>query len=691
MKLTPIVRWDEVDYSIIEKTELLPRKKGGNKSDNKWWYKDLVCAFDIETTYLEEIDRGIMYLWQFQIDEYYTVMGRTWNEYKDFMHCLCSRLAPEERLYIAVHNLSYEWSYLRGIYDFKTDEVFAIKNRKILHCSMMDERLQYFCSYKHSNQSLEKYCKSMMVEHSKLTGTFDYSKRRYPWTPLDKDELAYGQYDVVGLVEAIKNDLKFGKDTLYTFPMTSTGYVRRNVKNAVKRYGYDVKKILPDYETFVALEEAMRGGNTHANRHYVGRKIKNVKSADRKSSYPEVIENYRYPMSKFEKVENPTMETFAQMSSVRGKAVLARVAIWDIDLKDYKWPVPYISESKCRTMVNVSRETLDGATEIVKPVIDNGRVISAPYLETTITDVDMSIIIEEYKWSHIEIIDMWTSRYAMLPKCIRDECRKYFNDKCKLDGVQGMEYEYALSKALLNAIYGMFAQNPVNENLIFEDNEFKPDESKTRQQRYEEACSKAFLSYAWGVWVTAWARLELERGIRIAGEYTVYCDTDSVKYLDVPGISFEAYNKEKKELSFKNGAYGDLRDGTRMYMGIYEPDGQYDYFATWGSKKYCSVTDGKLKLTISGVGKNKSDPEKDGAHELAENGGIDRFVSNDFTFVKAGGLQARYYDGGEDYDYEVEPGKFVRITAGCFLVPSTYKMGISADYKRLLDGLKICA
>ena len=65
MKLTPIVRWDEVDYSIIEKTELLPRKKGGKKSDNKWWYKDLVCAFDIETTYLEEIDRGIMYLWQF--------------------------------------------------------------------------------------------------------------------------------------------------------------------------------------------------------------------------------------------------------------------------------------------------------------------------------------------------------------------------------------------------------------------------------------------------------------------------------------------------------------------------------------------------------------------------------------------------------------------------------------------------
>ena len=224
---------------------------------------------------------------------------------------------------------------------------------------MMDERLQYFCSYKHSNQSLEKYCKSMMVEHSKLTGTFDYSKRRYPWTPLDNDELAYGQHDVVGLVEAIKNDLKFGKDTLYTFPMTSTGYVRRNVKNAVKRAGYDVKKILPDYETFVALEEAMRGGNTHANRHYVGRKIKNVKSADRKSSYPEVIENYRYPMSKFEKEKNPTMETFAHMSSVRGKAVLARVAIWDIDLKDYKWPVPYISESKCRKMVNVSRETLD--------------------------------------------------------------------------------------------------------------------------------------------------------------------------------------------------------------------------------------------------------------------------------------------------------------------------------------------
>lgn len=41
----------------------------------------------------------------------------------------------------------------------------------------------------------------------------------------------------------------------------------------------------------------------------------------------------------------------------------------------------------------------------------------------------------------------------------------------------------------------------------------------------EKSNRYAFQSYAWGVWVTALAQL--------LGDRFVYCDTDSVKYLDI--------------------------------------------------------------------------------------------------------------------------------------------------------------
>lgn len=686
MKLTKIYEPGETPFSeIMDHVKPLPRKAGNQShKKNDWLYMNAVCAFDIETTYLKEIDRSIMYMWQFQFDEYATIIGRTWDEYLKFLHDLYLYIPDHCRLYIGVHNLSYEFHYLRGIYKFTNDEVFAIKKRKILYCSMYNQIYQYFCTYKHSNMSLAKYTEKMNCEHQKLSGEeFDYSKRRYPWTPLSDFEKAYGQYDVVGLVEAIKNDMKGSGDDLYTFPLTSTGYVRREVRRALNDSGFKVQPLLPDYHIYTLLEEAMRGGNTHANRFYVGRIIDNVVSYDRKSSYPEVIMNYRYPMSPWKKVENPDNDKMLHLHYVRNKALLMRVQIENLSLKEYWWPVPYICKSKCRNLISVEREDIEGNKILISPIIDNGRVLSAPYLEITITDVDLDIIIEEYDYTEFKILEMYESRYAFLPQAVRKECIKYFKNKTLLDGVEGEEYFYFKSKELLNSEYGMFAQSVVQESLQFIDNEFKPDNRKTREERYNAALPKLFLSYSWGVWVTAWARLELEKGIRIAGANTIYVDTDSVKYLKSPDISFDTYNKEKIHLSTKNKAYADSPKKGRLYLGVYESEGTYDRFATWGAKKYAFEKNGKLGLTISGVNK------KLGAQELEENGGLEKFVENNFTFVKAGGVEARYYDGGEDFWYEVEHGKEVLITACCSLVPSTYKMGITPEYERLLKGIQM--
>ena len=86
-------------------------------------------------------------------------------------------------------------------------------------------------------------------------------------------------------------------DTLQTIPLTSTGYVRRNAKRALKDGSVHhnfVYSILPDIDTYRALREAFRGGNTHANRYFAGDVVENVHSADRSSSYPAVMCNCEY-------------------------------------------------------------------------------------------------------------------------------------------------------------------------------------------------------------------------------------------------------------------------------------------------------------------------------------------------------------------------------------------------------------
>ena len=70
---------DTFDYSIISSAGLQKRRQGnqGRKNDKRT-YKDLFCAFDIETTNHPDLEQAYMYIWQFQMEDQ-TIIGRTWN------------------------------------------------------------------------------------------------------------------------------------------------------------------------------------------------------------------------------------------------------------------------------------------------------------------------------------------------------------------------------------------------------------------------------------------------------------------------------------------------------------------------------------------------------------------------------------------------------------------------------------
>jgi hypothetical protein len=682
LKTTPIISYKDFNFKEFKKIKIQSKKRGNPGGGSKVKYLDIITAFDIETTRIKSIEQSVMYIWQWQFGDICTVMGRTWEELSDFIQLLQQNMKHDVKLVVFVHNLSYEFQFLRTIYEFSSEEVFAVDSRKVLKCEMY-EFLEFRCSYLHSNASLDVYLKNMNVEHKKLDGgEFDYSQERYYFTPLSDKELQYCQNDVLGLVEAISIEMNAFNDNLYTFPLTSTGYVRRDVKKAMRQAYLDPKTIAPDFELYTALREAFRGGNTHANRAYVNMTLHDVSSADRSSSYPDVQCNCLFPVTKFQK-KNPlvydiTPEFLLKQMYTRKKAVLFRGAFRNIHLQDIEWGCPYISKDKCRNIVN--------------PLVDNGRILEADYLEITLTDVDFRIVLEEYDFE-LDIIDMWTASYGKLPKELTDTICGYYTKKTSLKGVAGAEVEYNMSKAKLNSIYGMSAQNPVKQDILFKEFEDLPfqKDNQPLEDLLEYSNKRVIEPYQWGVWTTAWARYRLEEGIKLAGHNFVYCDTDSVKYLG--DIDWSAYNEERKADSITSKAHATDPKGEEHYMGVYEFEGKYQEFATLGAKKYVYRKPGEmLEATIAGVSKNVWAKDENGKKylkkigggaELEEHGGIEAFKEG-FIFTKAGGTDIIPNDKPEVKEITIDD-HIIPIGINSVIKESTYTLGITEEYRKILE------
>lgn len=661
--MTQFIAPEEFNTEWLQKIGVQKRPVGNPGTKKSVKYKDIITAFDIETTRIKEIEQSVMYIWQWQFGNEYTVIGRTWEQFRTLCERIASVLNDNEYIVVFDHVLSYEFQFLRGIYPFKKEEVFAIESRKVLKATMY-EHFEFRCSYLHSNMNLDEYTKKMGAEHTKLSGEeFDYNKRRFAWTELTPKELEYATNDVIGLVEAIQIEMKHDGDNLYSFPLTSTGYVRRDAKQAMREVSHTyVKNQLLDYHTYEMCREAFRGGNTHANRYYSGVVLHNVKSADRSSSYPDVLCNCEFPVSPFFQAGGIEYDELLDLINVRKKAVLMRVSMTNVRLRDKFFGAPYLSRDKCRNIQHAW--------------FDNGRILKADYLETTITDIDFRIILSEYDFDDFVPFDVAYARYGKLPPSLIQVNIKYYKAKTELKNVAGEELYYLKSKNKLNSIYGMMAQDPVKQAYDYINDEFvkhidNPEELLLLSNK------KAFLCYQWGVWTTAHARYRLEEGIQLAGDGFVYCDTDSVKYISE--IDWTSYNKQRIHDSLKSGAYATDPHGVTHYMGVFEPEPPYYEFSTLGAKKYCyrESEQDELHVTIAGVTKKK------GGKELEKAGGIEAFKPG-FVFREAGGTEAVYNDKPEITKYTVE-GHTIDITSNVVLRDSTYTLGITAEYERLLE------
>lgn len=661
-----------------------PRRPG---QKGEMQYANSICSFDIETTRLKDKEQSVMYVWQFAVEEQ-VIMGRTWEEFKDFLSALKAKLG-NLRLPVFVHNLSYEFVFLSGVYHFNEYEVFCTEQRKILKCSMY-KCFEFRCSYKLTNLSLAEMSNRYNKKYVKQSGEeFDYSRVRLPSTPLTEQEIKYCAFDVLSVVESVHAIMELNEENIYSLPLTSTGFVRKAVKTAMhevtEEHNYRLEMLdeIPSYRCYQLLKSAFRGGNTHANRFYVEEVLEGkITSMDISSSYPSQQCNKLFPRKRFVQKKELTVKNLERLIDL-GAAVIMRVTMHNVELRDKYCPVPYIPVAKCLKITYPDNKGV---------CTDNGRVLFAD-LEMCITDIDYKIIVSQYK-ADITIEEMYVSWYAPLPQPIVDKNIEYFVNKTKLKNVEKQELYYFKNKELLNSIYGMSVQDAVKQHIVFSEHYTNPDtgkkelyhldESKSRKEIYEKARKSAFTQYAYGVWTTAHARAALQAGIDMCGDNLIYCDTDSVKYFG--DVDFNKYNKARIKECKKSGLYAKDPNGVIHYGGVYEFDGSYDTFITLGAKRY-AYTNSKwqhfddlstrIHITVSGVSKSK------GARYLALHGGLEAFKPG-FIFEESGKTESLYNDLDKPIITKLN-GELVPITRNVVIRDVPYTLELDDDYCSILE------
>ena len=247
----------------------------------------------------------------------------------------------------------------------------------------------------------------------------------------------------------------------------------------------------------------------------------------------------------------------------------------------------------------------------------------------------------------------------------------------------------------------MMVTDIVRNEIIYENDQWseKVCDPVDQIEKYNKS-RRRFLFYPWGVWCTAYARRNLFYGIcEFAGDY-IYADTDSIFFTDLDSHKefIDRYNKlcEKKlqlmcdhyGLDYEKELLPKTIKGETKPLGVWDFEPHIDKFKTLGAKRYMTLIDGELSITVSGVNKKTAIPwllEKcgpEGAFEAFEEGLI---VPEDAT----GKLTHYYIDKpyeGDIVDYLGNTYHYI-APSGVYLEKASYSFDISVEYINFLKGV----
>lgn len=690
-------------YLRDDETKLF-NKRGGKYKKSKV-YSDTIYSFDIEVSnllyfdgkwqnfdkskskefYREVPKLALPYIWMFGVNDqvYY---GREFIEFADVLEQISN---PDVCKLIYVHNLTYEFEFLRNIIDTKgwtIDRMCCRDVRKPISFQIKELNIEFRCSYMLTNMNLERAAEEY-TDYQKLDTLAYDDKVRTPYTQLSNLEMDYCEHDILCVYGIIDYYKKRYKNHIVLIPLTSTGEVRKMLRESVDYYHImRMQKLVPDPSSYLQQWACFSGGYTHTNILNAGKVITHAKSMDICSDYPWQMlhklpstQFYRCFKSEF----NQEPDRFAYIALVKFKGVRS------------KYYTTYMQVSKCIH----SKDPDECKDQIRHLTTDNGRVVMSKEHSMWLTNIDYDIIMKNYDIDEVEIIEAYRSKLAYLDKRIINVILDLYENKTSLKGIPEKADIYKRDKAMLNSLYGMCVTNPLKQSADFIHNEWDRKAltaefiaSKIDEMRHSYS---TLMFYGQGIWITARARKQLfdcllpddEELAHEFDKYSIYSDTDSIKYYGDFDFIFEDYNK--KVLEEHEQIAKDLHiDVSRLRpkdikniehpIGVYEYEGMYDELKCLRAKNYCYRQDGKLHITVSGVSKK-------GVEAL--NDDINNF-HNGFTFDydHSGKLTHLYLDDMPDTEVLDADGNIYvnKYKHGIILMPTTYTIGVTDLYEVLI-------
>lgn len=659
----------------------------------KEYFYSVPCAFDIETTstMLDGEKFAFMYIWMLGIDGH-CIIGRTWNELEWCIDKISNYLGLSNNVFlpIYVHNLSYEFQFIKD--RFTWSKVFALDTRKVNYCRT-DSGIEFRCSYQLSGYNLASIGNNLhKYKVKKMVGDLDYSKVRTKETNLSKEELQYCINDVLVVMAYVQECIE-EENGIQNIPRTKTGYVRRYVKREClgtskhrnEKYRKFIHAMSLEPDEYIQLRRAFQGGFTHASALHAFTTLKDVDSYDFTSSYPAVMISEKFPMSKSELIDIQSKEEFE-------KNLKLYCCLFDatfVNIRARELFEDYISRSHCR---NIKGE-----------ILNNGRVVEAETLTTTITEQDFMIIKRMYKWDDLIISNFRRYKRGYLPKEFVNAILTLYEDKTQLKDVEGKEVEYMKAKANLNSLYGMTVTDIVRDDIYYDNHEWISEQPDLERaiKKYNNSRSR-FMFYPWGVWVTAYARVNLWTGIVSVKNDYVYSDTDSLKMLNgKEHLEYiESYNKMieskiKKAMEHHGFPINRTRpktiDGVEKPIGVWDYEGHYKKFKTLGAKRYLWLdSKNRMQMTVAGLSKKIglkflqfADSRKD---SIFDNFNMDLYIPKGWT----GKMIHTYIDEpmeGVIVDYQGHITE-VRELSSLYMEEAEYTLSIGVQYANFILGIK---
>lgn len=627
------VFWEHFPYDILQNMIYIQKPSQKDKSS----YNDVVIMFDTESSKKPKGEENHICAWSLAIRAYdkniCTLWGRKPSDLIECMKRIHENLKGDHTIFYC-HNLGWDHIFLRKFFYRE----FGIPIKQLNVKPFVPIYIEYENgiiirdSLILSGCSLEKWAEDMRTEHGKAVGKWDYDKiRNQSGSLFSPDEMLYIENDVLAGVECIDKLKETLGKKIYNMPWTMTGIVRESLYHAgvPHKAHKEFLKIAPTYEQLRKLEKVYHGGYTHGNRHFYGYVIKtkdgweHVRGYDFASSYPYVMLTEKYPCQAFKPEKDLRIDEILESSDEY--AYMFKLVLFRPELRSDKIPMPVLSISK--------------ATKVINPISDNGRLVQADYFECYCNEVDLQQVKNCYRYDEQLSIcqEVEYAKKDYLPRWITDFVYQLFEEKCKLKGKDPVLY--ALAKARLNSIYGLFVQHPCKPDIL--EDYFYNEESEAPLFHVKDECyedefmrkkyqsfldnRKSILPYFVGCWVTSYAMKNLfllascidYKGTKngYKGEW-LYSDTDSIYCIGMDPEKLAAYNDRCKKILIERGYPAVKLPGSEKeyWLGIAEHDpeeDEYSEFVYVGAKRYTGrcTGDGKLHTTVAGVPKFKKAPE----------------------------------------------------------------------------------